>query len=84
VAAVTKKLRVALNNENLNSVKIHGPDHNHFMVTYYLSALWSDPELLEAIDGIAFHSYCEKNEACGGEIDPAVRLQLMPRSHFEV
>jgi len=66
---VTKKLRVALNNENLNSVKIHGPDHNHFMVTYYLSALWSDPELLEAIDGIAFHSYCEKNEACGGEIE---------------
>ena len=66
---VTKKLRKALDEVNLNSVKIHGTDHNHYTLRKFLgpglSNVTSDPELLKALDGIAFHSYSEGNESGG-------------------
>jgi len=66
---VTKKLRKTLDNENLTTVKIHGPDHNHCTLGKFfgdeLSAVKSDPELLKALDGIAFHSYSEGKESGG-------------------
>ncbi len=67
---VTKKLRKALDEENLTSVKIHGTDHNHYTLSKFLgpglSEVTSDPELLRALDGIAFHSYLEGKESGGG------------------
>jgi O-glycosyl hydrolase len=67
---VTKKLRKAFNDENLTMVKIHGPDHNHYTLSKFLgsdlSVLKTDPELLTALDGIAFHSYDEGTQS-GGE-----------------
>jgi O-glycosyl hydrolase len=66
---VTKKLRKALDDVNLKSVKIHGADHNHYTLKKFfgpdLSNLTSDPELLRALDGIAFHSYSEGKESGG-------------------
>jgi O-glycosyl hydrolase len=66
---VTKKLRKELDSENLRMVKIHGPDHNHYTIGKYLgpdlSALRTDPELLKAMDGIAFHSYDEGTQSGG-------------------
>ncbi len=66
---VTKKLRKALDDQNLTAVKIHGTDHNHNTIGKFfgpgLSALTADPELLKAVDGIAFHSYDEGTESGG-------------------
>jgi O-glycosyl hydrolase len=66
---VTKKLRKALDAEKLTTVKIHGADHNHDTIAKFLghdlSALTSDPELFNAMDGIAFHSYDEGTESGG-------------------
>jgi O-glycosyl hydrolase len=66
---VTIKLRKALDDMNLKSVKIHGTDHNHYTLKKFLgpglSNLTSDPELLKALDGIAFHSYSEGKESGG-------------------
>jgi O-glycosyl hydrolase len=66
---VTKKLRKALDDANLKEVKIHGTDHNHNTISKYfgkdLSDLTTDPELLKAVDGIAFHSYDEGTESGG-------------------
>jgi O-glycosyl hydrolase len=66
---VTKKLRKALDDQNLTMVKMHGPDHNHYTLGKYLgsnfSVLRTDPELLKALDGIAFHSYDEGTQSGG-------------------
>ena len=66
---VTKKLRKELDRENLAMVKIHGPDHNHYTIGKFLGAnlseLSGDPELLKALDGIAFHSYDEGTQSGG-------------------
>jgi len=66
---VTKKLRKELNNANLTMVKIHGPDHNHYTISKFLgsdlSVLRTDPDLLKALDGIAFHSYDEGTQSGG-------------------
>jgi O-glycosyl hydrolase len=66
---VTKKLRIALDNAKLTSVKIHGTDHNHYTLSKFfgpgLSEVTSDPELLNALAGIAFHSYSEGKESGG-------------------
>jgi O-glycosyl hydrolase len=77
---VTKKLRKALDEANLTMVKIHGPDHNHYTIGKYfgkdLSELKSDPELLKAIDGIAFHSYDEGTQSGGSSAVEARDLIL--------
>ena len=66
---VTKKLRKALDDASLFSVKLHGTDHNHYTLGKFLgpglSDMISDPELLKAMDGIAFHSYSEGTESGG-------------------
>jgi O-glycosyl hydrolase len=66
---VTVKLRKELDRNNLNSVKIQGHDHNHNTLSKFLgknlSNLKSDPELLKALEGIAFHSYAEGEESGG-------------------
>ncbi|MGC1461985.1 MAG: hypothetical protein WA802_07275 [Terracidiphilus sp.] len=77
---VTKKLRKALDGANLRSVKIHGADHNHYTLGKFfgpgLSNLTSDPELLKALDGIAFHSYSEGKESGGADAVEARDLIL--------
>jgi O-glycosyl hydrolase len=66
---VTKKLRKALDDASLASVKIHGTDHNHYTLGKFfgpdLSEVTSDAELFKALDGIAFHSYSEGKESGG-------------------
>lgn len=66
---VTKKLRQALNDQGLTSVKIHGTDHNHYTLSKFfgpdLSAVTADTGLLHALDGIAFHSYNEGDQSGG-------------------
>jgi O-glycosyl hydrolase len=66
---VTKKLRQALNDQGLTSVKIHGTDHNHYTLGKFfgpdLSAVTADTGLLHALDGIAFHSYNEGEQSGG-------------------
>jgi O-glycosyl hydrolase len=77
---VTVKLRKALDDQNLTMVKIHGPDHNHYTISKYLgidlSYLRNDPELLKAMDGIAFHSYDEGTQSGGKAAEEARDLIL--------
>ena len=84
---VTKKLRKALNDENLQMVKIHGTDHNHYTLSKYLgsnlSVLRSDPELLKALDGIAFHSYGEGSQSGGNAAVEARDLILKFKNEFK-
>jgi len=84
---VTKKLRRELDRENLTMVKIHGPDHNHYTIGKFLganlSALRSDPELLKAMDGIAFHSYDEGTQSGGKAAVEARELILKFRDEFK-
>ena len=84
---VTKKLRRELDRENLTMVKIHGPDHNHYTIGKFLGAnlsvLRSDPELLKAMDGIAFHSYDEGTQSGGKTAVEARELILKFRDEFK-
>lgn len=84
---VTKKLRKALDEANLTMVKIHGPDHNHYTIAKYfgkdLSELLSDPELLRAVDGIAFHSYDEGTQSGGSAAAEARDLILKFKNNFK-
>ncbi len=84
---VTKKLRKALNDENLTMVKIHGPDHNHYTISKFLgqdlSELRSDPELMKALDGIAFHSYDEGTQSGGKAAVEARDLILKFKNEFK-
>jgi hypothetical protein len=77
---LTKKLRRALDDHHLASVKIHGPDHNHYTLSKFLgpdlSEVTSDPELFRAMDGIAFHSYGEGKES-GGAAAVAARALIL-------
>jgi glucuronoarabinoxylan endo-1,4-beta-xylanase len=77
---VTKMLRKSLNDQNLDMVKIQGPDHNHYTLGKFLgsnlSALRSDPDLLKALDGIAFHSYDEGTQSGGKAAEEARDLIL--------
>ena len=84
---VTKMLRKELDKENLTMVKIHGPDHNHYTIGKFLgadlSALRTDPELLEALDGIAFHSYDEGTQSGGIAAVEARNLILKFKNEFK-
>ena len=84
---VTKKLRRELDKENLTMVKIHGPDHNHYTIGKFLGAdfsvLRSDPELLKAMDGIAFHSYDEGTQSGGKAAVEARDLILKFKNEFK-
>jgi len=84
---VTKKLRKALDEANLTMVKIHGPDHNHYTIAKYfgkdLSELKSDPELLRAVDGIAFHSYDEGTQSGGSTAVEARDLILKFKNNLK-
>lgn len=77
---LTKKLRQALDEHQLASVKIHGPDHNHYTLSKFLgpdlSEVASDPELFRAMDGIAFHSYGEGKES-GAAAAAAARTLIL-------
>jgi O-glycosyl hydrolase len=77
---VTKKLRKALDDQNLSMVKMHGPDHNHYTLGKFLgsdlSVLKSDPELMKALDGIAFHSYDEGTQS-GGKVAVEARHLIL-------
>ncbi len=81
---VTKKLRQELDREKLSVVKIHGPDHNHYTIGKYLGAdlseLRNDPDLLKAIDGIAFHSYDEGTQS-GGKAAVEARDLILKFKH---
>ena len=84
---VTKKLRKALDEQNLSMVKIHGTDHNHSTLGKFLgsnlSVLRSDPELLKALDGIAFHSYGEGTQSGGKAAVEARDLILKFKYEFK-
>jgi O-glycosyl hydrolase len=84
---VTKKLRRALDEENLTMVKIHGPDHNHYTISKFLgpdlSELRADPELMKALDGIAFHSYDEGTQSGGQAAVEARDLILKFKNEFK-
>ncbi|MBK8884129.1 MAG: hypothetical protein IPN67_17715 [Bacteroidales bacterium] len=84
---VTKKLRKALDEQKLTMVKMHGPDHNHYTIGKYLgsdlSELRSDPELLRALDGIAFHSYDEGTQSGGKAAVEARELILKFKNEFK-
>jgi O-glycosyl hydrolase len=81
---VTKKLRKALDEQKLTMVKMHGPDHNHYTIGKYLgtnlSVLKDDPELLKALDGIAFHSYDEGTQS-GGQAAVEARDLILKFKH---
>ncbi len=85
--SVTKKLRRELDRENLTMVKIHGPDHNHYTIGKFLGAnlsvLRTDPELLKAMDGIAFHSYDEGTQSGGNAAVEARDLILKFKNEFK-
>ena len=84
---VTKKLRKELDRENLAMVKIHGPDHNHYTIGKFLGAnlsvLRTDPELMKAMDGIAFHSYDEGTQSGGKAAVEARDLILKFKNEFK-